>query len=411
MNNLDEKDLLARELRERAGDVAGHPVSFTAVRASAKRLQRRRQVVTGAVAAAVAGIALPTGVAVTAALNDNGTDTPGYVTSPTPRPADQPTQPTRKPAGEVPLTLDGLPRGVDPRIDYVNGDQLVLADGRVVQLEKEYQEIAPIADGWVGLANDQGNYTREFIDSDGDVTSTLPSSWGLATNVDGSQVAFVQVENGEWRIFDVTVDGMDPRTTFNTSNQPQRPVGYVGDGALVYNAGEEQTEVRVFERSAEDYELPARPRLLTASGTSEAAGLVAGMTESRIDGSCSAVVSYETGAPTFETCDHSLGQFSPDGRYVIGTDAYGDGGGPRSLAVLDASSGEIVVSFDPPRDSMLYLGDLVWEDDEHVVTTVTDGLDSYIVRFGVDGSMEIASEKMKAAEYDIPSSVRFAARP
>ena len=43
--------------------------------------------VLGAVAAAVASIALPTGVAVTAALNDNGTDNPGYVASPTPRPA------------------------------------------------------------------------------------------------------------------------------------------------------------------------------------------------------------------------------------------------------------------------------------------------------------------------------------
>lgn len=414
MNNLDEKDLLARELRERAGDMAGHPVSFTAVRASAKRLQRRRRVVTGAVAAAVTSIALPTGIAVTTALDDNSTGNgPGFAASPSGKPTPEPTRrPADQPRGEVPLTLGGLPRGEDPGIDYVDGDQLVLADGRVVRLEKEYQEIAPIEDGWVGLASVEGNFSRDFIAPDGQVTSTLPSSWGLATNVDGSQVAFVQVENGEWRIFDVTVDGMEPRTTSNPSNQPQRPVGYVGDGALVYNAGEgEQTQVRVFERSAEDYELPAQPRLITASGTSEAEGLVSGMTESRIDGSCSAVVDYTTGAPTFETCEHALGQFSPDGRHVIGTDAYGDGAGPRSLAILDALTGEVVVSFEQPRDGMLYLGDLVWEDDEHVVTTVTDGLESYIVRFGVDGSTERASEKITAEEYNLPSPIHFAARP
>ncbi len=114
MNNLDEKDLLARELRERAGDVAGHPVSFTAVRASAKRLQRRRQVVTGAVAAAVASIALPTGVAVTAALNDNGTDTPGYVAGPSA--SASPTDGSVRdragaPSEPVPFTIKGLARG------------------------------------------------------------------------------------------------------------------------------------------------------------------------------------------------------------------------------------------------------------------------------------------------------------
>lgn len=70
MNHLDEKDLLARALRERAGDVTGQPVSFQAVRGSARRVQRRRRIVTGAVAAAVATVALPTGIAVTAALTD-----------------------------------------------------------------------------------------------------------------------------------------------------------------------------------------------------------------------------------------------------------------------------------------------------------------------------------------------------
>ncbi len=53
MSSHDEKDLLTRELRERSSDVGGHPIGFDAVRKSARRIQRRRQVLAGAVAAVV----------------------------------------------------------------------------------------------------------------------------------------------------------------------------------------------------------------------------------------------------------------------------------------------------------------------------------------------------------------------
>lgn len=149
------------------------------------------------------------------------------------------------------------------------------------------------------------------------------------TNLDGSRVAYTQVENGEWNVFDVLVDTMDPRSPYNPDNERVQAVGYAGDGVLVYNAGEgEDVEVRVFEPSADDYEVAAEPRLMGASAASEATGLVAGLTESRVDGSCWAAVRYDTGASVFEACDHSLGQFSPDGRHLIGTDAYGDGLAP-----------------------------------------------------------------------------------
>lgn len=413
MNDVDTTDLLARELRDRCAHVDGHPVCLRDVRATAKAMQRRRRTVTGAVAALFAGFALPSGVALTAAL-DGGVDVrpAPVVTSPTGRPTPTTEQAVR-PAGDVALVLAGAPRGEDAGVDRVEGDLLVRSDGAVVELEREYREIVRAGDGWVGVADaGDGRLERDLVDAEGRVTGTVPSSWGLVTDATGSRVSFVQVENGTWSVFDVLTAAMDPRSPANPGNRPLHPVGYAGEGVLVYVAGEgEDTQVRVFEPSAADYEVPAEPRLIAASGASEATGMVAGMTESRIDGSCWAVVAHDTGRQAFATCDHSLGRFSPSGRHVIGREAYADGLGGRSLAVLDAASGEVLVSFEQPRDGSLVLGEPVWEDDTHVLAPVTDGRDTRVVRFGVDGSLQIASETVLERDFEVPSRVRLAVQP
>lgn len=221
----------------------------------------------------------------------------------------------------------------------------------------------------MGLTSRDGEFVRDLLDADGAVLNSLPSTWGLATNLDGSRVAYTQVEDGRWNVFDVLVDAMDPRS----------PV-------------------------------PAELRLMGASAASESTGLVAGQTNRLLDGSCWAVVRHDTSSPVFGTCDHSLGRFSPDGRHLVGTDAYADGLGPRSSALLDVRPGDPVVFSEPARDQMLTLGDMAWEDDEHVLATVTERLESHTVRFGLDGSMELASDRCRAEEYDVLSPVRSVAR-
>jgi hypothetical protein len=406
MSNVD-KDMLSRELHSRSQDVGGHPIDLDTVRSTAGRIRRRRNVVGLAVAALVAAVVVPAGLAVTDLLSTAGApdEMPSFAGSPSMTQAPRPTGPVR-------LTVDGLERGDDAGVAYVYGKELFLPDGRVVRLERTYQEIAPVGDGWVGVTSgDGGAVTRDLIDPQGNITSTLPSAGGLATDLDGSRVAWTQIENGEVNLVDVTTDGMEPRSPANQGNPPMTPVGYAGEGVLVYTVGAEQTEVRVFEPSASDYEIPARPRLIAARGTAENEGLVAGQTESRIDGSCWAVVSYRTGDPAFETCDHSLRAFSRDGRYVIGTDAYTDGAGLRSLAVLDARSGTVVARFVQPRNGQLYLGEPVWEDDEHVLAPVVDGLETQVVRFGLDGTIEVASDTVTADGYFMPSPIRFVTQP
>jgi hypothetical protein len=401
MSTHDEKDLLTRELRERSADVGGHPIGMDAVRRSARRIQRRRQVVTGAVAAAVLAVAVPTALTVA----DINSTAPGPV-APGPSPT-RTVEPRLR--GPVAMTLEGLERGDDAHVDYLDRDQLVLADGGTVQLAKEYQEIARHGDGWVALSQKDGEFTRDLLDARGTVTSSAPSTYGLAVNRDGSHVAYSEVVNGRQRLLDASA--RDTRSVPAPTGGQVAPVGYAGPGVLVYRTEGETGQVFVLDEKSGTYEIDANPKLVSASAASEAEGFVAGMIESKPDGSCWAVVSYRTGNQTFNTCKHSLGRFSPNGKYVIGTDAYADGAGARSLAVLDAHNGKVLVQFERKGDSQLYLGEMVWEDNEHVLAPVVDGLKSQIVRFGVDGSMEAASEPATLDDYELPSPLRLSTQP
>ena len=413
MSDFDERDLLTRELRERSQEVGGHPIGLDAVKARAGGIRRRRSIVSGVVAAAVLAVAVPAGISVTHTLNQ-----PQF------GPAQQPTRPSSpspspRHAGSVRRSFDQLSRGADSAISYLRGKTLVLADGQTVRLEKEYQEIAPLGSGWVALAQQDGNYTRDILDSTGRVTdsmgqalATLPSTFGLAVDVDGSRVAWTEMDNGRWNVVEVTADGRDRRSPANPQNHEVRAVGYVAHDALVYNSHDRRghIEARVLEPSGRDVEVPAKPRLWGAVSTSQARGLVAG--QEVADGSaCWLVVAYETGETAFRTCDFGLDSFSPDGRFIIGNSAETDGAGARDLAVLDARTGDVVVRFEQPRDGQMYLGQAVWEDDDHVLAPLTDGLETEVVRFGLDGSMETASGVVKSPDYFLPSPIRFSAQP
>ena len=63
MNDL-EKDALTRELQDRSHDIGGHPIGLGDVKQSARRIQRRRRIASGFVAAAVLAVAVPTSIAV-----------------------------------------------------------------------------------------------------------------------------------------------------------------------------------------------------------------------------------------------------------------------------------------------------------------------------------------------------------
>ena len=88
-----------------------------------------------------------------------------------------------------------------------------------------------------------------------------------------------------------------------------------------------------------------------------------------------------------------------------------DGPGSPTLSILDAQTGEPVVDFKPTRKDRVGVDQVVWEDLDTVVATVTQDADQAVVRAGVDGTLELVDGPIRSngmeVEYwlvDYPSS-------
>ena len=92
----------------------------------------------------------------------------------------------------------------------------------------------------------------------------------------------------------------------------------------------------------------------------------------------------------WETCDHQLGAFSPDGRYVVGLAPYFDGLGSPSVGDPGRHHGRARCRLRqrPHRTLRGSRGDVVWEDATTLLATVTQGVDQYVVRATIDGRVE-----------------------
>ena len=125
-------------------------------------------------------------------------------------------------------------------------------------------------------------------------------------------------------------------------------------------------------------------------------------------GSCSAMM--RSGRVKWRTCDNQLSDIAPDNGHVLGTPAYADGFGPKTLDVLATADGSVTRRFTYARNghSATYFGE-VWEDAEHVlVVTYQDG-EWAVVRLGTDGSMEYAVAP-RTASMDAPSPFQLQTR-
>ncbi len=116
---------------------------------------------------------------------------------------------------------------------------------------------------------------------------------------------------------------------------------------------------------------------------------------------CSAAVDVVGGgAQLWATCDHRLVEFSPDGARILATGSVGDGIGETQLAVLDARTG--AVALDLGTVDQAFIGQMVWEDDTHVLATVFEGGRWAVLRIGLDGSREYAVPPVSGEDLDSP---------
>ena len=104
-------------------------------------------------------------------------------------------------------------------------------------------------------------------------------------------------------------------------------------------------------------------------------------------------------AKTWKTCDFMPLTFSPDGKHVLATASHGyEGLGASSLTILDRATGKPRLTLSNNAKSQAAIVDMVWEDDAHVLAVVAQKLDWGVIRVGLDGSVELADERLRPSE-------------
>jgi hypothetical protein len=377
-NHDDLERLLGLELHDRAGGVHGTPLGLADVKGRAGRIRRNRRIAGGVVAAAVFALAVPVGLSVADSVRPDSS--PPVAPSP-----DVPTEVAR-----TTLTMDGLERGDAPGIEYFTEDGAVLPGQGLQELDQSLQALveSPADGGWAALgpAADELLYLRQDF-------STIGSdpAYGLVTNPDRTRFAVTMPMGDEETLFARSTTDRDDGMAWDFPKSSWvEPIGFLDDNRVVYFARtfDDPRQFGIAEPDGSLTELPDRPEWISASPDN---GLVALQTKVNEDASgCFGVVDPDASLtePVWETCDYSLGAFSPDGRFVLASSAYQSGLGPVSMAVLDSATGRLVASFDQTRDTQVTLMGAAWESDDTVIALANEGLTNTLLRLGVDGTLE-----------------------
>lgn len=396
---------LSRQLHDQVDDWHHTPLTLTGVQGRARTIRRRRQALTtGVVAAAVLAVGIPVGLSLNAR-----TDSAPQPAGPSPtRVVDTPA-PTPRADGSFPLEVLDAPEGQVPTSGYLSTDDDLLhtPDG-VQELPGDFVQLRRFGDGWIGLRAGefpQSSGTQLVRLDDGfSVTDEVPAA-ALVVDRAGESAAWVEVQGGEWTLVRATPDGEGTRSAVARDTSL---MGFLTDGSVVTSSlASGQNEFAVVDPSGES--IPFGQDLLRVFSVSEATGVVAAMTRYRDDlqlEPCSAVLDPANGVEAFETCDFQPRAFSPDGSLVAAFSAYGDGLGSPELAVLDPATGEPLVRWSSGRDrqSPASVQSVVWEDEDTLLATVTEGIEQTVVRAELDGSLERVAEPV---EVEMSIAYRF----
>ncbi|CAB4966992.1 unannotated protein [freshwater metagenome] len=380
MNHTPLEDQVHDALHRRVDPLQHAPLTVADVRGRARRIQRRRAVAAGAAVAAVLAIAVPFGLATTGPAQR--TEVP---------PVTQPPAPTIA-SGTVlvdPSSAETLAETPVPLLD-VDAPSLITPVG-TTDLPGPFSVLTPYLDGWVGIQMDEGTGTLRFLDADGPAEDGASPTGGLVASPDGTRVAWSTYTGSEWEVVVADPSGStEPvRTTFPPAPQEHRvePVGFVAGDEVVVRTFDDSVETKTYVvRGGRPVEVTA---LLQAESASAATGLVAGLSRLTADGACSGAVNG-AGTPVWETCEHSIGAFSPSGAYVVGTDPEADGYGSPTVSVLDGSTGEEIVTFEavlPRRTVGGFWSQVAWEGDDALIVRLFRGEEYDMMRLGLDGTV------------------------
>ena len=332
---------------------------------------------------------------------DDPTATPSP-TVPSSTPSASPSDPAAStsspaaPTGPVILTLDGIASGAPPTVPFLAADNggwsLVRPGGDVQPLPRPYDAFAPMGDGLVGTASDDDETKSYVLDGNLEVVSEGTNPGGsLAVTPDGAIVGWLSadgrphvVERGgsqEWNL--PVVEGAGSLAALISDGDTCKE-GEGGNGCAAFVNSLDGTRAW----SAISHGIVEQvPGILAVGDVTEDGHMVA-LTSIADEGSCWGRFAVWKKKPLWETCDHTLFDFSPSGERILAGPAYLDGFGQGSATVLD-DDGRVVAEWRSEGHATLL--HTVWEDDDHVLAMVFEDEAWAVLRLGVaDGSVELA---------------------
>ncbi|HEV2089417.1 MAG TPA: hypothetical protein VGR21_14015, partial [Cryptosporangiaceae bacterium] len=377
MTNLEKtlRDAFAAQVA--APPPGAHPVPHAAAIRRADSIRRRRTA--AVVTAAAVAVMLVAGVA--AAL------TP-YDTRP-PTPADRPTIPS---ATAVEYTHDGT-------LHTASGKRvpLSLKDGHGIR------SIHRVPAGWIYESDSEMNKPRiVLVRPDGRATVLVGAGGGLVVAPQARRLAWQSVDGRRVTVADLDGDRLVPRGSTPLPAEPRavRVVALVGDRVVLERAGSCcGGDGQVYIPPAYDTWDPNAGRFVPAwrtgidpiYGVSSGGLLLVGLApvqpgDTAPGAACVVLVEPVAGLPTKKrACDMPLrlsstvGQVSPDGRWLIDSDA----GGKTCLFDLDkvfGSGREARRCGFPETTTSVF----TWIDSRTVVAPLSEG--GAVVRWTVDGA-------------------------
>lgn len=347
--------------------------------------------------------------AATLLLAGCGSDTSGSAAGDTGDPVGPPptaTAPTTIEPVLAVLDVADLPKGDPPRIVFAVDPDPVFGDGDFTLNHGHdggYQTLRPGPVGdFATFTNGrvlvtyatEGGVVVEVLGPDGEVveSSTGLPGYGLVTTPDHSIVGWLDADG----VPQVLEDGATRHLSLPAVADGDRLGALAGSGTCQeqYPEGGGCTG---FVDAAPDSAAPSAwvstshgivdtvPHLVDVRDVA-ADGTLVGLLEGRAG--CSGMVNPR-GKVTWRTCDHELTDLSADGAHVVGLEGTTYDADTSGLSLYDRT-GEAVASWTLPHGAAGQVGDVAWEDAEHVLAVVADHGRWSILRLGVDGSAEYA---------------------
>ncbi len=420
-------DDLQRSLQRRASSVAPLPAAMDQVVHRARVIRRRRRTaVSAAVVAAVAAIAVPAGVMLGSGpeasppVGPAQSDSPAPARSQTPSPSPSATASSPAP-DQTPstLTLEQITPGGSVDTGWLEGTTWHNGQGDTQTIPSgSYAAITPYHGGFLVAAAHASN--GALSGAVADVTwldNTLQPQWTacgggrFAVSGDQQLTAYSRLSDCTPQAVDTLHVGVgsgmaEGETTRQLSaGQLAEPVGMT-DQVLVYNRlglADGSGGGAWYTNLAQPQAPRQVPGLARASSVNASRQQVAG--DSAADPQTGMVVDPVTGKVAWSRPDWGLGQFSPDGTYVVA--AHSAGGEPDQYAILDATDGHDVTSVDLTVHGMQVVA-TAWNPDDSLLLLVHQGDQQAIVRLTPSGTVTRATDVMPA---DAAHRVVFATQP